>query len=87
MPDGDENGELDGAQLRQVERAVAARPGAATRIEDVIEQICDRDNLCMPDSPPKPMPPPSPQRVGKSFNGLMSQILYYLIRNLFAGPN
>ena len=32
------------------------------------------------------MPPPSPQRAGKSFNGLMSQIFYY-IRNLYAGPS
>ncbi len=87
VPDGDENGELDGAQLRQAERAAAARPGAATRIGDVIERICARDNLRMPDSPPKRMPPPSPQRAGKSLNGLMSQILYYLIRNLFAGPS
>ena len=36
-------------------------------------------------TPPKRMPPPSPQRAGKCFNGFMSQILYYLIRNLFAG--
>ena len=36
VPDGDKNGELDGAQLRQAERAAAARPGAATRIGDVI---------------------------------------------------
>ena len=33
------------------------------------------------------MPPPSPQRAGKSFNGLMPQILHYLIRNFFAGPS
>jgi hypothetical protein len=31
VPDGDENGELDGAQLRRAERAVAARPGAVVR--------------------------------------------------------
>ena len=49
VPDGDENGELDGAQFRQAERAAVARPGAATRIGDVIERICARDNLRMPD--------------------------------------
>ena len=81
IPDCDENGELDGAQLRQAERANAARPGAATGIGDVIEQICACDKLRMPDFPPKRLPLPSPQRAGKSFNGLMSQILYYLIRN------
>ena len=53
VPDGDENNELDGAQLRQAERAAAARPGAATSIKNVIERICARDNLRMPDSPPK----------------------------------
>ena len=74
VPDGDENGDLGGAQLRQAELAAAARPGAATRIGDVIERICARDNLRMPDSPPKRMPPPSPQRAGKSYNGLMPQL-------------
>ena len=83
VPDGDENGELDGSQLRQAERAAAARPGAASRIVDVFERICARDNLRMPDYDLKRMPPPSLQRAGKIFNGLMSQILYYLIRNLF----
>ena len=87
VPDNDENGELDGAQLRQAERAAAARPGAATRIRDVIERICARDNLRMPESPPKRLPPPSPERAGKSFNGLMSIILYYHIGNLFAFPS
>ena len=71
MPDGDENGVLDGAQLLQAERTAAVRPGVASRIGDVIERICARDNLRMPDSPPKRMPPPSPQRVGKSINKLM----------------
>ena len=71
MIDGDENGELDGAQLRQAKRAAAARPGAATRIGDVIYQICARNNFRMPDLPSKRMPPPSLQRAGKSYNGLM----------------
>ena len=83
--DGDENRKLVGAQFRQAERAAAARPGPATRIGDFIERICARDNLRMPDSPPKRMPPRSPQKAGNSFNGLMSEILYYLIRNVFAG--
>ena len=69
---GDENGELNNAQLRYAARAAASRPGAATQIGDVIERICARDNLRMPDSPPKRMPPPNPQRAGKSFNRLMS---------------
>ena len=68
VPDGDENGELDGAQLRRAERAAAARPGAAIRMGNVIEQIIARQHLRMPDSPPKrlPMllPQPSPQRAG-----------------------
>ena len=70
VPDGDENGELDGAQLRRAERAAAARPGAAIRMGDVIEQIIARQHLRMPESPPKrlPMllPQPSPQRAGMS---------------------
>ena len=81
VPDGDENGELGGAQLRQAERAAAPRPGAATRIGDVIERICARDNLRINDSPPKRMPPPSPQRAGKSYNGLMPQLLHNPISN------
>ena len=70
VPDGDENGELDGAQLRRAERAAAARPGAAIRMGDVIEQIIARQHLRMPESPPKRMPmllpQPSPQRAGMS---------------------
>ena len=85
--DGDDNGELDGAQLRQAERAAAASLRAATRIGNVIERICARDNLRLPALPPKRMLPPSPHRAGKSFKGLMSQILHYYIRNLFAGPS
>ena len=87
MPDGDENDQLDGALLRQAERAATASPGTATQIEDFIERICARDNLYMPDSQPKRIPPLSPQRAGKIYNKLMSQILYYLIRNLFARPS
>jgi hypothetical protein len=72
VPDGDENGELDGAQLQRAERAAAARPGAAIRVGDVIERIIARQNLRMPDSPPKrlPMllPQPSPQRAGMSYD-------------------
>ena len=53
VPDGDENGELGDAQLRQAQRVAAARLEAATQIRDVIERICACDNLRMPDSPPK----------------------------------
>ena len=87
VSEGDENGELNDAQLRQAERATANRPGAAIRIGDAIERICARENLQMPDSPPKRMPPPSPQRAGKSYNGLMPQLLLNSVRNLFAGPS
>ena len=70
VPEGDENGELAGAQLRRAERAAAARPGAAIRMGDVIERIIARDNLHMPNSPPKRLttllPQPSPQRAGMS---------------------
>ena len=81
VPEGDENGELNDAQLRQAERATANRPGAAIWIGDVIERIFARDNLQMPDSPPKRMRPPSPQRAGKSYNGLMPKLLHYSSRN------
>lgn len=70
VPDGDENGELDGAQLRRAERAAAARPGAVVRMGDVIERICARQNIRMPNSPPKRlpviMPQPNPNRAGMS---------------------
>lgn len=70
VPDGDENGELDGAQLRRAERAAAARPGAAIRMGEVLEQIIARNHLRMPDSPPRRLPTllphPSPQRAGMS---------------------
>ena len=64
VPEGEENGELTDAQLRQAERADVARPGAATRIGDVIERICARGNLQVPKSPPRRLPAPSPQRTG-----------------------
>ena len=87
VPEGDENGELNDAQLRQAERVTANRPGAAIRIGDAIERICARENLQIPDSPPKRMPPPSPQRAGKSYNGLMFQLLHKSVHNLFAGSS
>jgi hypothetical protein len=70
VPDGDENGELSGAQLRRAEQAAAARPGAAIRVGDVIENICARINRPVPVSPPRRMPmilpQPTPQRAGTS---------------------
>ena len=33
------------------------------------------------------MPPPSPQRAGKDYNGLMPQLLYNSSSNLFSGPS
>ena len=87
VPEGDENGELKDAQLHQAERATANRPGAAIRIGDAIERICACENLQLPDSPHKRMPPPSPQQAGKSYNGLMPKLLHNSVRNLFAGPS
>ena len=87
VPEGDENGELNDAQLRQAERATTNRPGAAIRIGDAIERICARENLQIPNSPPKRMRPPSPQRAGKSYNRLMPKLLHNSVRNLFAGPS
>ena len=87
VPEGDENGELNDAQLRQAEQATANRPGAAIRIGDAIERICARDNLQIPDSPPKRMRLPSPQRAGKSYNELMLKLLHNSVCNLFAGPS
>jgi hypothetical protein len=70
VPEGDENGELEGAQLRRAERAASARPGAAVRMGDVIEQICARQNIRMPSSPPKRLPvimlQQNPNRAGMS---------------------
>ena len=80
VPEKNETGELNFAQLRQGEQATANRPGAAILIGDAIERMCARENLQMPDSPPT-MPPPSPQRDGKSYNGLMYQLLHYCARN------
>ena len=82
VPEGDENGELTDAQLRQAERAAAARPGAATRIGDVIERICARGNLQVPTSPPRRLPAPRPQRAGrfKSVNlnyGFVTFLLFH----------
>lgn len=81
VPDEDENGELNGAQLRNAKRTSAVCPRAAIRIGDVIEPICSRDHLRMPDLPAKWMPlPPSLQRAGKFSNGFIPQnfILLYL---------
>ena len=87
LPEGDENGELNDAQLRQAERATANRLEAAIRIRDAIEQICARNNLQIPYSPPNRMQLPRPQRAGKSYNGLMPKLLNNSVRNLLAGPS
>ena len=76
---GDENGKLDGAKIVQKERAAAARPVVASRIENVMQQICAFKNLCIPNSAPKQMPPQSPRGDGKRFNKLMFHILHYYI--------
>ena len=47
------------------ERVVAARPGGASRMGEVIARIIARDNLERPVSPPARMPaPPTQQRTG-----------------------
>ena len=45
LHDCDGDGELHGDQLLVAERVVAARPGGAIRIGDVIERIIARDNI------------------------------------------
>ena len=48
--------EIQGDDLVIAERAAAARPGTSVRINDVIEQICARQNLPRPTPPPPIMP-------------------------------
>ena len=57
----DDSSDVDEAKIQGedfviVERAAAARPGTSVRINDVIEQICARQNLPRPTSPPPIMP-------------------------------
>ena len=67
LPDGDADGELHGDQLVMAERVVAARPGGAIRMGDVIERVIGRDNLEQPSSSPARTPTPiTPQRAGPS---------------------
>ena len=69
LPDGDDEGELNGDQLLVAERVAAARLGGAIRMGDVIEQIIALDIIERPISPPDRMPePPTPQLSGP--NGL-----------------
>ena len=65
--------ELQGDDLVIAKRAAAARPGTSVRINDVIEQICARQHLPRPTSPPPIM---SSARAGKLYYGLMPQLLY-----------
>ena len=81
VPEGDENGERNDAKLRQAELATADCPGAAIRIGEAIERMCARENLQVPDSPPKQLPPPTPQLAGKSYNRLMPYLLHNYFRN------
>ena len=48
--------EIQGDDLVIAELAAAARPGTSVRINDVIAQICARQNLPRPTSPPPIMP-------------------------------
>lgn len=65
IPDGDQEGELRGADLERAERAAAARPGARGRLDNVIDLIARMNNVQVPPSPPPRMPPPE-QRAGPS---------------------
>ena len=48
--------EIQGDDLVNAERAAAARPATSVRINDVIKQICARQNLPRPTSPSSIMP-------------------------------
>ena len=57
----DDNSDVDKAEIHGddlviAERAAAARPGTSVRINNVIEQICARQNMPCPTSPPPIMP-------------------------------
>ena len=53
VPDGNKNGELDGAQFCQAKRTAAARPRAATQIGIGISRICASENIRIAVSPLK----------------------------------
>ena len=60
-PNPDDSSDVDEAEIQGddlviAKRAAAARPGTSVRINDVIEQICARQNLPRPTSPPPIMP-------------------------------
>jgi hypothetical protein len=66
LPDGYEHGEIHGADLERAERAAAARQGVGGRLGQALIDIMNRQNLQMPDSPPRLMPTPVHQRPGPS---------------------
>ena len=67
LPNGEADGELHADQLLMAELVVAARPGCAIRMGEVIERIIARDNLERPVSPLARMPaPPTQQRAWPS---------------------
>jgi hypothetical protein len=65
IPDGDQEGELRGAELERAERAAAARPGGRGRLDNPIDLIARINNFQVPPSPP-PRMPPSQDRAGPS---------------------
>ena len=77
IDDSSENdeAELVGDDLLVAQRAAAARPGTSVRINDVIEQICARENLQRPTSPPPFMPL---ERAGMRYYGLIFQLFTYV---------
>ena len=56
-PDLGSDDELTGDQLEAAQRAASARPGAAQRMEDVIDAMLHRYAPNRPASPPPPLPP------------------------------
>jgi hypothetical protein len=72
MSSDEDEDEVQGDDLIRAQRAAAARPGTTIRMNDVIEQICARQNLQRPSSPPPLMPI---ERAGKLiFDTLINMI-------------
>ena len=71
----DDEAELGGDDLVVAQLAAAARPGTSVRINDVIEQICARQNLQRPTSQPPFMPS---ERAGMRYYGLTPQLFTYV---------
>ena len=65
--------EINCKNLLMAENQAVSRPGSAIQMGEAIEQICARNNIKRPVSPPTRMPaPPTPQSAGAS--GLYAQL-------------